>query len=36
MGMDWYDMIAKRNGGYKSNAIYTIEGESGEDCLRKD
>ncbi|MFW6272653.1 MAG: class I SAM-dependent methyltransferase [bacterium] len=29
--MDWYDMIAKRNGGYKSDAIYTVEGESGEE-----
>ncbi|PRX29326.1 methyltransferase family protein [Orenia metallireducens] len=35
MGMDWYDMIAKRNGGYKSNAIYTIEGESGEEEFEK-
>lgn len=30
MGMEWYDMIARRNGGYMSNAIYTVEGESGE------
>ena len=30
MGIEWYDMIAKRNGGYKSNAIFTVEGLSGE------
>lgn len=30
MGMEWYDMIARRNNGYKSNAIFTVEGESGE------
>ncbi len=28
MSMEWYDMIARRNGGYKSNAKYTVEGES--------
>ncbi len=28
--MEWYDMIAKRNGGYKPNAIFTVEGLSGE------
>ncbi|MBI9010896.1 MAG: hypothetical protein JEZ08_01600 [Clostridiales bacterium] len=30
MSMEWYDMIAKRNGGYKNNAIYEVEGVSGE------
>lgn len=30
MSVEWYDMIAKRNGGYKSNTIYTVEGLSGE------
>ncbi|MEJ6951789.1 class I SAM-dependent methyltransferase [Natronospora cellulosivora (SeqCode)] len=35
MSMDWYDMIAKRNGGYKSDAICTVEGESGEDEFEK-
>jgi len=30
MSVEWYDMIAKRNGGYKSDAIYTVEGNSGE------
>lgn len=35
MGMEWYDMIAKRNGGYKNNATYTIEGVSGEDVFEE-
>lgn len=30
MGVEWYDAIARRNGGYKSNAVFTIEGISGE------
>lgn len=30
MGVEWYDMIARRNGGYRSNAVYTIEGISAE------
>jgi hypothetical protein len=30
MGVEWYDMIAKRNGGYKSNAVFTVEGISAE------
>lgn len=30
MSMAWYDMIAKRNGGYKSDAVYKIQGQSGE------
>lgn len=33
MGMEWYDMIAKRNCGYKTNAIYTVKGLSGEDVF---
>lgn len=33
MGIEWYDMIAKRNGGYMNNAIYTVEGLSGEDVF---
>lgn len=36
MGMEWYDMIAKRNGGYKSEAVFTVEGISGEDIFEKD
>ena len=35
MGMEWYDMIAKRNSGYKPNAIYTVEGISGEDIFEE-
>lgn len=36
MGMEWYDMIAKRNGGYKSDAVFTVEGISGEDVFEKE
>lgn len=35
MGVEWYDMIARRNGGYKSRAIYTIEGRSAEDIYEE-
>jgi hypothetical protein len=24
MGVEWYDMIARRNGGYKSRAVCTV------------
>jgi len=30
MGVDWYNSIAIRNGGYKNNSIFTIEGISAE------
>jgi len=30
MGAEWYDLIAKRNGGYLNSANFTIEGISGE------
>jgi SAM-dependent methyltransferase len=30
MSVEWYDMIARKNGGYKSNAIFSVEGFSGE------
>lgn len=30
MSKEWYDMIALKNKGYRSNAIYTVEGLSGE------
>ncbi|HTG72092.1 MAG TPA: class I SAM-dependent methyltransferase [Candidatus Udaeobacter sp.] len=30
MGVEWYDMIARRNGGYRSNAVFTIDGVSAE------
>lgn len=35
MSMEWYDMIAKRNGGYRSNAKYTVEGVSGETIFER-
>jgi SAM-dependent methyltransferase len=35
MGIEWYDMIAKRNGGYKSDAVFTVEGISGEDVFEE-
>lgn len=30
MSVEWYDLIAKRNNGYKSDAVCTVEGRSGE------
>lgn len=30
MGVEWYDLIAIKNGGYKSIALFTIEGISAE------
>jgi SAM-dependent methyltransferase len=30
MSVEWYDMIARKNGGYKSNAVFTVGGLSGE------
>jgi hypothetical protein len=35
MGIQWFDMIAKRNGGYKSDAVFTVEGISGEDVFEE-
>ncbi|TYP72083.1 class I SAM-dependent methyltransferase [Paenibacillus methanolicus] len=35
MGIEWYDMIARRNGGYKSRAVYTVEGKSAEDIFEE-
>lgn len=35
MGMEWYDQIALRNGGYKSNAVCTVEGISAEDIFEQ-
>lgn len=35
MGIDWYDMIARRNGGYKGRAVYTVEGTSAEDIFEE-
>ncbi|TBL78915.1 class I SAM-dependent methyltransferase [Paenibacillus thalictri] len=36
MGVDWYNMIARRNGGYKSNATFTVEGISSEDIFEEE
>ncbi|KAA2301400.1 class I SAM-dependent methyltransferase, partial [Clostridioides difficile] len=35
MSMEWYDMIAQRNGGYKGRALYTLEGNSAEDIFEE-
>lgn len=35
MSMDWYDMIAIRNGGYKSDAVYEVVGRSGENVFEE-
>jgi SAM-dependent methyltransferase len=36
MGVEWYDMIARRNGGYKNNAVFTVEGISGEQIFEEE
>lgn len=35
MGVDWYDMLARKNGGYKNNSIYTLEGISAEQIFEE-
>ncbi|NOV01188.1 class I SAM-dependent methyltransferase [Paenibacillus planticolens] len=35
MGIEWYDMIARRNGGYKSRAVFTVEGKSAEEVFEE-
>lgn len=35
MSVEWYDMIARKNGGYKSNAVFTVEGLSGENVFEE-
>ncbi|MBD7966707.1 class I SAM-dependent methyltransferase [Paenibacillus gallinarum] len=35
MGIEWYDMIARRNGGYKGRAECTVEGRSAEDIFEE-
>ncbi len=35
MSKEWYDMIALKNKGYRSNATYTVEGLSGEDVFEQ-
>ncbi len=34
--IDWYNYIAKRNGGYKFNVAYKVEGESAEDIFEEE
>lgn len=36
MGVDWYNSIAIRNGGYKSNAVFEIEGISAEEIFEQE
>lgn len=35
MSVEWYDMIAKRNGGYKGGYISTTEGTSAEEVFEQ-
>lgn len=35
MGVEWYDMIARRNGGYRGRATLSIEGVSAEEVFEK-
>ncbi|MHA2855039.1 class I SAM-dependent methyltransferase [Paenibacillus lautus] len=35
MGIDWYDMIARRNGGYRGRAVCTVVGRSAEDVFEE-
>ena len=35
MGIEWYDMIAKKNGGYKNTAVFSIEGTSAEQIFEE-
>lgn len=35
MGIDWYDMIARRNGGYRGRAKCTTVGRSAEDVFEE-
>jgi SAM-dependent methyltransferase len=36
MGVDWYNAIARKNGGYKSNAMFITEGESPEQLFENE
>jgi len=36
MGIDWYNSLAIRNGGYKNNAVFTVEGVSAEDIFEQE
>lgn len=35
MGIEWYDMIARKNGGYKNTAVFSIEGTSAEQIFEE-
>lgn len=35
MSVDWYNRIARRNGGYRGNFISTVVGVSGEDIFEQ-
>lgn len=35
MGIEWYDMIARRNGGYKGRSVFTVEGKSAEEVYEE-
>ncbi|MDP9701425.1 SAM-dependent methyltransferase [Paenibacillus intestini] len=35
MSMEWYDMIARRNGGYRARAQYIWEGKSAEEMFEE-
>ncbi|WP_342554974.1 class I SAM-dependent methyltransferase [Paenibacillus sp. FSL R7-0652] len=35
MSMEWYDMIARRNGGYRGRARYIWEGKSAEEIFEE-
>lgn len=35
MSVEWYNLIAKKNHGYKSNALYKVKGLSGEDVFEE-
>jgi ubiquinone/menaquinone biosynthesis C-methylase UbiE len=36
MGVDWYNSIAIRNGGYRNDAVYTVEGTSAEQIFEQE
>lgn len=36
MGVDWYNSLAIRNGGYRSNAIFKVEGISAEQIFEQE
>lgn len=36
MGVDWYNSIARKNGGYRSHAMFTTEGVSPEQLFEQE